>query len=46
MEIELLVEAQFERAGKTVVTADLGRAIAAPEGRAAEIELLRGEQRP
>src|SRR3954452_17242910 len=45
-EIELLVEAQFEGAGKTVVAADFGCAIAAPEGSAAEIELLRGEQRP
>src|SRR6478735_7424272 len=45
-EIELLVEAQLERAGKTVVAADLGRAIAPAESRAAEIELLRDEQRP
>ena len=45
-EIELLIEAQLERAGKTVVAADLGCAVAPAEGRDAELELLRGEQRP
>src|SRR5947209_16406567 len=36
--IQLLVEAQLEQAGNAVVAADLGRAIAAPKGEAAEIE--------
>jgi hypothetical protein len=40
---ELLIEAQFERAGDAVVTADLGTAIAPPEILASQIELLRSE---
>src|SRR5690242_3884350 len=34
--VQFLIEAQFERAGNAVVAADLGRAIAASEGDAAE----------
>src|SRR5439155_24178359 len=45
LKVRLLVEAQFSRARQTIVAADLGAAIAAPERDAAEIELLRGEQR-
>jgi hypothetical protein len=45
LKVQLLVEAQFDRARKTVIAADLGAAIAAPERDAAEIELLRGEER-
>src|SRR5262249_48060312 len=43
--VRLPVEAQLERAGKPVVAADLGCAIAAPKGRATEIELLGGVER-
>src|SRR5690242_3520042 len=38
---KLLVVAQLQQAGDTVVAADLGGAIAAAEGKTAEIELLR-----
>src|ERR1700688_2856222 len=44
-EVQTPIEAQFKRAGDAVVAADLGAAIAAPEGGGPEIELLRGEQR-
>src|SRR3978361_1162925 len=43
---QFLVETQFERAGDAVVAADLGAAVSSAKGRAAQIELLRGEQRP
>ena len=43
--VDLLVEAQFERAGDAVVAADLGAAVATAERDAAEIELLRGKER-
>ena len=45
MKVRFLIEAQFNRARHTIVAADLGAAIAASERDAAEIELLRGEQR-
>jgi hypothetical protein len=45
LKVRLQVEAQFRRTCKTVVAADLGAAITAAERDAAEIELLRGEQR-
>ena len=41
-----LVEAQLDRPCDPVVAADLGAAVATPEREAAEIELLRQEQRP
>ncbi len=43
--VRFLIEAQFRRTRQTVIAADLGAAIAAAERDAAEIELLRGEQR-
>ena len=45
MVVELLLKAQFKRAGDAVVAADLGAAIAAAERSTPEIELLRQEQR-
>ena len=41
--VQPLIEPQLDRAGNAVVAADLGTAIAAAKGGAAEIELLRGE---
>jgi hypothetical protein len=43
--VEAVIEAQLERACHAVVAARFAAAVAAPEGGAAEIELLRGEQR-
>ena len=39
-EVDALVEAELERTGQTIVTADLGCTIAAAEGSPTEIELL------
>src|ERR1700730_16717907 len=40
LEIQLLIETQFERTGDAIVAADLGTVIASPERSTAEVELL------